>query len=145
MSFTHSIVYIEDNLADFILLKKSLDKSDIKDIQLQHIADGEEALTYFNNIEANDDQLVPDLIVLDVNLPRVDGFEILEKIKNSHKLKKIPTIMYSTSQYKEEINRAYALHANSYIVKSFDNEDCINSIKSLSSYWFRTVNLPKEK
>lgn len=135
---TFIILSIEDNEADFHLLKKAF--FSIPDIKINIIneKDGEKALKYIYNCKNN----IPDLIVLDLNLPTMSGIEFLKIIKKEDKYKAIPIIIFSTSDSKEDIQESYRFYANSYITKTFEIKDFFSKISSLGEFWLKTAKLP---
>ena len=104
--------------------------------QVVHKADGEAALEYLMEREASGDpEAPPHFILLDLRLPKVDGLEVLEKIKGSDNLRRIPVVVLTTSQAEQDVSRAYELHANSYLVKPLEFDKFAQMIDDLSRYW----------
>ncbi len=138
------ILLVEDNLGDIVLTKEAF--SDAKIWNNLHVAkDGEEALDFLNKGEGFEDAVRPDLILLDLNLPKVDGRVVLEQIKSTPNLKRIPVVMLTSSEAEKDIIRTYDLHANSYIVKPIDLEQFVKVIQTVKEFWFSVVSLPDEK
>lgn len=140
---TFSILSIEDNEPDFTLLKKALNR--IPDIKLNiiNISNGEKALKYIFKEGEFKEAETPDLIILDINLPKISGYEILKKIKKNERYKVIPVIMFSTSNTEEDIQKSYKAYANSYIIKSFGTKSLFEKIATMGEYWLKTSVLTK--
>jgi chemotaxis family two-component system response regulator Rcp1 len=134
---------VDDNPGDARLTIEAL-----KEIHLAHrfhwVPDGEEALTYLRHAASHAQPPRPDLILLDLNLPRTDGREVLAEIKSDPDLKEIPVIILTTSLAEEDINRAYHLSANCYIRKPVTMEQFIRVISSIRHFWCEIVTLPSE-
>lgn len=137
------ILLVEDNEGDILLTTEALTDAKIaNDVIVQR--DGEAAITYLKDIGRSDRSQLPDLILLDVNLPRVNGHEVLARIKSDETLRRIPVIMLTTSSSHRDIERAYQEHANCYIVKPVEIQDFINVVSSIEEFWFTIVRLPTE-
>ena len=131
------ILLVEDNPGDVRLIQEALKENKI--VNNLHIADdGIQALEFLNSTE----NPVPDLILLDLNLPRMDGREVLEEIKSDIKLKIIPVVILTTSSSDEDILKTYNLHANCYITKPVDLDKFIQIVKKIGKFWFSIVKLP---
>jgi len=138
-----SILLIEDDPADQLLVKRALEESKISH-DLYIVEDGEEALDFLlkrNKYEKNN-VLLPELILLDINLPIIDGKEVLREIRKNALLKHIIVIALSTSCHEEEILQTYQIGVNSYIKKPDTLEGYINIIKGINLYWFEISHLP---
>ena len=136
-----SILLVEDNLADVVLTKEALAESDlINDIYTAK--DGEEALSFLRKEGHYKDVPTPDLILLDLNLPKKDGRELLGDIKQDRNLKIIPVVILTTSVAREDIIGSYLLHANCYINKPVDFAQFMQVVKSIESFWFSIAKLP---
>jgi CheY-like chemotaxis protein len=133
------ILLVEDNPGDIRLTIEALHEARVAN-HLSVARDGEEALTFLKNADNNNP--FPDLILLDLNLPRVSGTEVLEFIKNSEGLKKIPVVVLTTSQAEQDIVKTYTLHANCYINKPVDFEKFIDVVKMIEDFWLTIVKLP---
>jgi len=136
------ILIIEDNPGDVRLLKDAL-KELKAPVEIRVARDGAEGLkiTFDNNAGAEGWQ--PDLIFLDLNLPKIGGHEVLARIKGDPDKRLIPVIVLSSSRAENDINRAYEAHANAYIRKPTSLDDLMNAVKGLKSFWIDTVRLPK--
>jgi len=138
----YTVLLVEDNVADIILMEEAVDDIGLN-IDLEVVHNGEEALQFLYRSEPYADAVRPDLILLDLNLPRTDGFAVLEKIKQDRDLMQIPVIVLSTSQSDADINRSYRLHANCFINKPLGLDQFMNVVSSIGSFWLHTVKLPK--
>lgn len=135
------ILLVEDNAADILLLEEALADIAVK-INLHVVNNGEEAISYLQQVEPFKAAIRPDLILLDLNLPKKNGFEVLEEIKQDSKLQQIPVVILSTSQAPEDVSRSYQLHANCYISKPSDLGRFMAVINSIFGFWLSTVRLP---
>jgi chemotaxis family two-component system response regulator Rcp1 len=135
-------VSIEDNRPDFDLLKQALDTISELSIDLINIQNGEDALRFLHKEGEYKTAPTPNLILLDMNLPKINGLEILKTIKTDEDLKTIPVIIFSGSEAEKDIKESYKLSANTYISKSFDTKELFRKITSMAEYWFKTAELP---
>lgn len=134
------IMLVEDNLGDVYLTKEAFKSAHFK-YNLHIAKDGDEALQMLNKKGSFKKVPKPDLILLDLNLPKVDGRELLEIIKSDKKLKNIPVIILSGSATDTDITTSYNLHANSYLVKPDNFDDYKEIITSIENYWFGEQNV----
>ncbi|MEX2592307.1 MAG: response regulator [Anditalea sp.] len=135
------ILLIEDNEGDILLTTEAF--RDAKIYNTMSIArDGHEAILYLNKEGKHADAESPDLVLLDVNLPKKNGHEVLKYIKGSEKLKHIPVIMLTTSASENDIVKSYQNHANCYITKPVEVEDFLKVVASIESFWIKLVKLP---
>jgi chemotaxis family two-component system response regulator Rcp1 len=111
---------------------------------LSVVRDGEEALAFLRREGQHASAQRPDLILLDLNLPRKDGREVLSEIKRDEELRSIPVVVLTTSSAEADILKSYALHANCYITKPVDLEQFVNVVKSIDDFWLTVVRLPAE-
>ena len=139
-----NILLVEDNPGDARLAKEALVESKIKNL-LHIVYDGEEALDFLFKRGKYNDVVSPDLILLDLNLPKIDGREVLEVIKNEENLKAIPVVILTTSRAEEDIIKTYKLHANCYISKPLDLDQFMKVVKSIEDFWLTIVKLPTNK
>ena len=134
------ILLIEDNVDDIKLTQRAFDKSDFTDkISLEIIRNGDDAIDYLFGQGAciyRDTKIMPTVILLDLNLPRINGFQILERIKDDERTKLIPVIVLTSSKEEKDIKKAYSLGANSYIRKPVDLKKFYNTAQQLGFYWF---------
>ncbi|MDP8220087.1 MAG: response regulator [Candidatus Stygibacter frigidus] len=144
MSAQIDILIVEDNPNDSRLIKRAFQRTDLNP-QVHIAKDGVEALefieNYFDDPENNN---LPKFILLDLKLPRLNGLELLEKIKNNEVWANLPVIIMTSSNEAVDIKRAYELGVNSYLVKPVNYEDYYDTIKELSSYWLK-INLTCRK
>ncbi len=138
-----NILSIEDNEPDFTLLEEALNRIPDLDLSITNISNGQTALEYLLKKGEFEEAKTPDLIILDINLPKINGYEILKKIKNHKKYKVIPVIMFSTSSEEEDIQKSYEGYANSYIIKSFDTKNLFEKIATMGEYWLKTSTMTK--
>ncbi len=137
------ILLVEDNPGDVRLTKEAL--SDAKVLNRLTVAtDGLEALAALRREGRFADAPRPDIILLDLNLPRKDGRDVLAEIKEDPDLRRIPVVVLTTSKAEEDVLRTYDLHANCYITKPLDLEQFITVVKSIEDFWFTVVKLPLE-
>ena len=135
------ILLVEDNPGDIVLTKEAFKESRIL-VNLNIVEDGLEALDYLNQKEQYKEKPKPDLILLDLNLPRMNGFELLTKIKKNKSLRNIPVVVLTCSNATEDIIKIYALRANCFITKPVNLKQFNNVIKGISNFWFNIVQLP---
>ena len=137
------ILLVEDNPGDARLAEEAIREAQWEN-HLNWVPDGMEALRFLRREGNYRSAPRPDLILLDLNLPRKDGREVLAEIKQDERLRRIPVIVLSTSDAEEDILRAYKLKANSYISKPAQLSDYVRIVKSLREFWFSVVKLPAE-
>ena len=135
------ILLVEDSECDTMLIQRSFDKSKL-DHTLHCVEDGERAIAFLKNYGEYKKVARPDLIILDLNLPRLDGREVLAQIKQDSNFKRIPVIILTTSNAEQDVMRSYDLHANCYIVKPFDVYDFLQIANLIEQFWLKTVILP---
>jgi chemotaxis family two-component system response regulator Rcp1 len=135
------IMLLEDNIGDVILIQKAFGKSKFA-TTVTVAEDGELALRMLRREGPFKNQSRPDLILLDLNLPKLDGREILQEVKRDATLSEIPVVVLSGSRAETEIARVYALHANAYIVKPVNFQHLQEIVSNIQSFWFGTVSLP---
>jgi CheY-like chemotaxis protein len=135
------ILLVEDNPGDVRLTQEALREGKIRN-RLTVAKDGVEALAMLRREGPHANVPRPDLILLDLNLPRKDGREVLADIKADESLRRIPVVVLTTSKAEEDILRTYDLHANCYITKPVDLEQFIEVIKSIDDFWLTVVRLP---
>jgi two-component system, chemotaxis family, response regulator Rcp1 len=135
------ILLVEDNLGDARLTQEALKEGKVYS-NLHWAKDGVEALDFLNGRGKFEDAPRPDIILLDLNLPRKDGREVLHDIKNDEKLKHIPVVVLTTSKAEEDVLRSYELHASCYVAKPVDLEKFITVVQSIDRFWLTVVTLP---
>lgn len=137
------VLLVEDNPGDVQLTRIALEDSKIS-IHLNVVEDGVEAMAFLRKQEKYAMAAHPDIVLLDLNLPRKDGREVLAEIKEDENLKRIPVVILTTSQAEEDILEAYNLSANCYITKPVDFDQFVKIVKSIENFWFAIVKLPPE-
>lgn len=135
------ILLVEDNQADIVLMQEVLADAGIT-LNMHTANDGEEAMAYLRREGVYAEDPLPDLIILDLNIPKKHGYDVLREIKEDEYLQHIPVIIMTTSRAREDILRSYRMHANCYITKPVGPEDFIRMMKILETFWFKTVSLP---
>jgi chemotaxis family two-component system response regulator Rcp1 len=135
------ILLVEDNPADVRLTREALKEAKVRN-QLHVVEDGVAAMEFLTRHGQYADAPRPDLILLDLNLPKKDGREVLEDIKMDDNLKRIPVVVLTTSQAEEDIVKSYNLHANCYVTKPVDLDQFITIVKSIEDFWLTIVKLP---
>ena len=137
------VLLVEDNPGDAQLTRIALEDSKIP-IDLNVVEDGVEAMAFLRKQEKYVKAAHPDIVLLDFNLPRKDGREVLAEIKADENLKRIPVVVLTTSQAQEDILKAYNLSANCYITKPVDFDQFVKIVQSIENFWFAIVKLPPE-
>ncbi len=137
------VLLVEDNPGDAQLTRIALEDSKIS-IHLNVVEDGVEAMAFLRKQEKYVKAAHPDIVLLDFNLPRKDGREVLAEIKGDENLKRIPVVVLTTSQAQEDILKAYNLSANCYITKPVDFDQFVKIVQSIENFWFAIVKLPPE-
>jgi chemotaxis family two-component system response regulator Rcp1 len=138
------ILLVEDNPGDVRLTIEALHEAKVLN-NLATVSDGVEALAFLNQIGKYAGVFRPDLILLDLNLPKKDGREVLGEVKKNPKLRRIPVVILTTSKAEEDILKSYDLHANCYITKPVDLDQFMIVIKSIEDFWLTVVKLPRER
>lgn len=135
------ILLIEDNPGDARLTQEALREGRVAN-RLSHVQDGVEAMTFLRQEGPYADAPRPDLILLDLNLPRKDGREVLAELKADPRLRLIPVVVLTTSEAEEDILRTYELHGNCYITKPVDLEKFLHIVGMVENFWLAVVQLP---
>ena len=138
------ILLVEDNDGDVRLTREALKEGRIRN-RLHVVSDGEQALAFLNREGPHADAPRPDLILLDLNLPRLDGREVLSTIKNDRVLKQIPVVVLTSSRNEQDLLRAYDLHANCFIAKPVEFDQFIEVVRSIEDFWLTIVVLPPKE
>lgn len=136
------ILLVEDNEGDIILTMEALNEGKVTN-KISVTRDGEQAILFLNKEGAYADAERPDLILLDINLPRVDGKEVLTYIKNNNLLKSIPVVMLTTSSSEKDILESYRNYCNCYISKPVDLDKFFDVVQKIEDFWISIVHLPK--
>jgi len=137
------ILLVEDNPGDVRLTLEAFKEGKVHN-EISVVHDGVEALAFLRRQGQYADAPRPDVILLDLNLPKKDGYEVLAEIKQDSALKRIPVVILTTSKAERDILETYYLHANCYVIKPIDLEQFITVIKSIESFWLNVVRLPSE-
>ena len=137
-----NILLVEDNEGDILLTTEAADDSGIVE-NIRVIKDGKEAIKFFEGLTKQEE--IPQLVLLDINLPKVSGQEVLTYIKNNEKFKSIPVIMLTTSSSAKDIEQSYKNHANCYITKPIDAVDFKKAIHTLGDFWTHIASIPAGK
>lgn len=136
-----NVLLVEDNPADAFLTETAFELADVS-VRLHVTRDGEEAVDFVRHRGRFEDAPTPDLILLDLNLPRKNGFEVLRDLKGDAQLRRIPIVMLTTSAAPHDILQAYDLHVNAYTTKPTSLEALIGFVQSLEQYWVIATRLP---
>lgn len=135
------ILLVEDNPGDVRLTQEAFKEGQIHN-DLRVVRNGEAALDYLYQRGEYADAPRPNLILLDLNLPKVSGMEVLDEIKDDPSLRRIPVVILTGSEAEEDIVRGYELHSNAYLTKPVDPDEFIELVKSFEEFWFTLVHLP---
>ena len=138
------ILLAEDSATDVLLAKEALEFAKVRN-NLHVVKDGVEAMAFLRQEGQYAACPRPDLILLDLNMPRKDGREVLVEVKADANLHRIPVVLLTTSQAQEDVDRAYDLHANCYISKPVDFDQFANVVRAIDQFWFTVVTLPTGK
>lgn len=137
------ILLVEDSPGDVRLTREALRDAKIAN-HLHVVSDGEEAIAFLRRDGTYGAAPTPDLVLLDLNLPKKDGREVLAEVKNDPLLKRIPVVVLTTSQAERDIVQSYELHANCYVTKPVDLDQFVDVVRSVQDFWFTIVKLPSE-
>lgn len=135
------LLMVEDNPDDILLTQEALKDAKVH-CKLNTAEDGVEAMAYLKKQGKYADAITPDIILLDLNLPKKDGREVLKEIKKDENLRKIPVVILTTSDAAEDIEQAYRNHVNCYITKPVDLDQFIKVVRTIEDFWFTIVKLP---
>ena len=137
----HSILIAEDDADDRYLMKTALEETGISG-EVEYVENGVELINYLESIgKEKGDSVYPKFILLDLNMPKMDGREVLKKMKSHEEYRKIPVIVFSTTKNQMEVKRCYDLGANTYVVKPVSYDILVSTIKEICAYWFNTATL----
>ena len=139
------ILVVEDREDDILLIRKAFDKARVPN-PIQYVRDGEEAVAYLRGegkYANRAEHPLPDLVLLDLKLPRMDGFEVLKWIRAETGIRGLPVVVLTSSDQIQDVNRAYDLGANSFFVKELDFENFVDLNKLLHRYWMKTARTPE--
>jgi CheY-like chemotaxis protein len=135
------VLLVEDDPGDVLMTQEAFEEHKVRN-KLNVVPDGEEALAYLRREGKYADATRPDLILLDLNLPRIDGREVLQVIKEDQDLRRIPVVVLTTSQADDDILRSYSLHANAYVTKPVDFDSFIAVVRQIDEFFVSVVKLP---
>ena len=136
------VLLVEDDLADVALMESSFAEH-YAPTELHHAVDGADALAFLRREGGYADAPRPDLILLDLNMPRVDGRQVLTAIKADEKLEAIPVVVFTTSAAPADVSSSYGAHANAYVTKPIDLDDFERALSQIREFWGHTVTLPR--
>ena len=136
------ILLVEDSPTDRLIIAEAFEKSRLN-TQLHSASDGIEAMKYVRREHPYSDMPRPDLVLLDLNLPRMNGHEVLAQLKDSPDYCTIPVVVLSSSESEEDIGEAYRHHANCYITKPVEFKGFLRAVRSIEQFWFKVGELPK--
>ena len=135
------VLLVEDDPGDVLMTKEAFEDNKVANT-LSVINNGVDAVAYLRKQGEYADARTPDLILLDLNLPRMDGREVLAQIKSDEKLRQIPVVVLTTSEAEEDVHRSYDLHANDYVTKPVDFEQFISVVRQIDHFFVSVVRLP---
>ena len=135
------VLLVEDDPGDVLLIREAFEDNKVAN-RLHVVADGVEALDFMRQRNGYADAPRPDLVLLDLNLPRKDGREVLAEVKNDNALRTIPVVVLTTSQAEEDVLRSYDLHANAYVTKPVDFDRFIGVVRQIDQFFVSVVKLP---
>lgn len=136
-----NILLVEDNPADVNMMRETLDESGMA-VELHVVSDGEEAMEFLHREGPFAAVPRPDLVLLDIGLPRKNGLEVLSEVKGDPALRRIPVIILTTSKAEEDILKSYDLHANAYLTKPVHLDGFLQLVRSIKEFWFGSAKLP---
>jgi CheY-like chemotaxis protein len=135
------VLLVEDDPGDVLLTREAFELNKVRN-RLHVVGDGEQAMAFLRGEEPYAGAVRPDIILLDLNLPRKDGFEVLEEIKDDQELRLIPVVILTTSEAEQDIVRGYHLHANAYVAKPVDFDQFIRVVRQIDDFFVTVVKLP---
>ena len=135
------VLLVEDDPGDVLLIREAFEDNKVAN-RLHVVADGVEALDFMRQQNGYADAPRPDLVLLDLNLPRKDGREVLAEVKNDNALRTIPVVVLTTSQAEEDVLRSYDLHANAYVTKPVDFTNFVEAVRAIDEFFISVVRLP---
>ncbi len=137
-----SVLLIEDDPGDVLMTREAFENFTV-DNTLHVVGDGVEAMAFLRREGPYADAPTPDLVLLDLNLPRMDGREVLAAIKNDHALRQIPVVVLTTSEAEEDVTCSYQLHANAYVTKPVDFERFLDVVRAIDDFFVTVVRRPR--
>jgi CheY-like chemotaxis protein len=136
-----NILLVEDNEGDILLTVEALEEGKITN-RIDIVRDGKQAINFLSKKAPYAEVAIPQLVLLDINLPKKNGYEVLQFIKSNDNIKHLPVIMLTTSSSEKDIIESYKSYANCYITKPVEVKDFMNAVASIKSFWFSIVQLP---
>ena len=137
------ILLIEDNPGDLELIEEALQSGRVLN-RISMVADGEAAIRFLNRDKGYENAPRPDLVLLDLNIPKKDGFEVLAEIRSNPNLARVPVVILTSSQADRDIAKSYSLHANCFVSKPVDVDEFLSVVRSTGEFWLNIVKLPGE-
>jgi CheY-like chemotaxis protein len=138
------ILLVEDNEGDLLLIKEAFQEASIVN-NISTVNNGEKAIQFLGKSAPYEDEMSPDLILLDVNLPRKNGYEVLEYVKTNDRLKQIPVIILTTSADDKDILKSYKNYANCFITKPVNVDDFLKTVAKIENFWVQLIKLPPQE
>lgn len=135
------VLLVEDDPGDVLLIREAFEYNKVHN-NLNVVSDGEQALDYLRRQGAHAEAIRPDLVLLDLNLPRKDGREVLAEVKQDEDLRTIPVVILTTSEAEEDVLKSYQLHANAYVTKPVDFERFVSIVRQIDDFFVSVVRLP---
>ena len=136
------VLLVEDDPGDVVLIQEAFEDNKVRN-RLHSVSDGVDALRFLRRQDEFADAPRPDLILLDLNLPRKDGREVLAEVKTDEQLQQIPVVVLTTSKLEEDVLRSYKLHANAYVTKPVDFDRFIEVVRQIDEFFVTVVKLPR--
>ena len=138
------VLLVEDDAGDVLLIREAFEHNKVHN-NLEVVSDGVEAIAYLRRECEHADARRPDLVLLDLNLPRKDGREVLAEVKEDPDLRRIPVVVLTTSKAEEDVLRSYDLHANAYVTKPVDFDRFIEVVRQIDEFFVSVVKLPEHR
>ena len=135
------VLLVEDDPGDVLMTREAFEDNKVRN-RLHVVSDGVEAIEFLRKQDAHADAPTPDLVLLDLNLPRMDGREVLAELKADDVLRQIPVVVLTTSEAEEDVVRSYSLHANAYVTKPVDFDRFIDVVRQIDDFFVSVVRLP---
>lgn len=139
-----NILLVEDNEDDVCLTREGMNEAGIS-ANLHHVANGSECMRYLRQQGRYSDRRRPDLVLLDLNMPIMDGREVLAELRRDESLRAIPVVMLTTSSAHEDIEAAYRLHANAYVIKPTSFDEFVSALRAIGNFWLDVSALPSRR